>query len=43
MKNLIIYFSWSNNTKKLVEEINKELNFDVFKTKIVPLMGYYFF
>lgn len=31
MKNLIIYFSWSNNTKKLVEEINKETKFDVVR------------
>ena len=31
MKNLIIYFSWSNNTKRLVEEINKEFNFDIVR------------
>ena len=31
MKNLIIYFSWSNNTKKLVEGLNKEFNFDVVR------------
>ena len=31
MKNLIIYFSWSNNTKKLVEDINKETKFDVVR------------
>ena len=31
MKYLIIYFSWSNNTKKLVEEINKETKFDVVR------------
>lgn len=29
MKNLILYFSWSNNTKNLVEKLNKEFNFDV--------------
>ena len=31
MKNLIIYFSWSNNTKNLVEKINKETKFDVVR------------
>ena len=31
MKYLIIYFSWSGNTKKLVEEINKEFNYDVVR------------
>lgn len=29
MKNLIIYFSWSNNTDKLVKETNKHFGFDV--------------
>lgn len=29
MKNLILYFSYSNNTKNLIEQINKEFNFDV--------------
>ncbi len=29
MKTLITYFSWSNNTKKIVEDINKDLNYDV--------------
>lgn len=29
MKTLILYFSYSNNTKTLIEEINKEFNFDV--------------
>lgn len=29
MKNLIVYFSWSNNTKNLVEEINSKLGLDV--------------
>lgn len=31
MKNLIIYFSWSGNTDKLVKEINKNFNYDVAK------------
>lgn len=31
MKNLIIYFSWSGNTDKLVKETNKKFNFDVVK------------
>lgn len=31
MKSLIIYFSWSNNTKNLVEKLNKEFNFDVVR------------
>ena len=31
MKSLIVYFSWSNNTKNLVESINKFLNFDVVR------------
>lgn len=31
MKTLIAYFSWSNNTKKLVEGINKHFNFDVVR------------
>lgn len=31
MKTLIIYFSWSNNTKNLVEELNKKFNFDVIR------------
>lgn len=29
MNNLIIYFSWSGNTKKLVEGINKKFHFDI--------------
>lgn len=29
MKTLIVYFTYSNNTKNLVESINKEFNFDV--------------
>ncbi len=33
MKTLIVYFSWSNNTKKLVEAINKEFNFDVVRVE----------
>ncbi len=31
MKTLIAYFSWSNNTKKLIEEINKTFNYDVIR------------
>ena len=31
MKNLIVYFTWSNNTKKLVLDINKEFNFDILR------------
>lgn len=31
MKNLIIYFSYSGNTDKLVRETNKNFNFDVVK------------
>lgn len=31
MKRIIVYFSWSNNTKNLVSEINKELNFPVVR------------
>lgn len=31
MKTIIIYFSWSNNTKKLVEEINSKFNYDVVR------------
>ena len=31
MKTLIIYFSWSNNTKRLVESVNREFNFDVVR------------
>lgn len=31
MKNLIIYFSWSGNTEKLVKETNKPFGFDVVK------------
>ena len=31
MNTLIIYFSWSNNTKKLVEEINNEFAYDVVR------------
>jgi len=31
MKNLIIYFSYSGNTDKLVKETNKHFNFDVIK------------
>ena len=31
MKNLIIYFSYSGNTDKLVKEMNKSFNYDVVK------------
>lgn len=31
MKKLIAYFSWSNNTKNLVEAINKEINVGVVR------------
>lgn len=31
MKTLIVYFSWSNNTKTLVEEVNKKFHFDVIR------------
>lgn len=31
MKRVIVYFSWSNNTKNLVSEINKELNYPVVR------------
>ncbi len=31
MKNLIIYFSWSNNTKRLVEQVNSEFKFDTVR------------
>ena len=31
MKRLIAFFSWSNNTKRLVEGVNKEINADVIR------------
>ena len=31
MKSLIIYFSWSNNTKKLVEGINEVFHYDTYR------------
>lgn len=31
MKTLIAYFSWSGNTKAIVDELNKEFNFDIVK------------
>lgn len=31
MKAFIAYFSWSNNTKKIVEEVNKKFNFNVVR------------
>lgn len=33
MKNLIIYFSWSGNTDKLVRDVNKKLGFDVARVE----------
>lgn len=37
MKRAIVYFSWSNNTRKLVEEINKTLNLDVYRVeRLIP-------
>ena len=31
MKTIIVYFSWSNNTKNLVNDINKIFNFDILR------------
>lgn len=31
MKTLIVYFSWSNNTKKLVEDLNGNFNYDAVR------------
>lgn len=31
MKTLIVYFSWSGNTKHIVDGLNKEFNFDTIK------------
>ena len=31
MRTLITYFSWSNNTKRLVEKINNKYSFDVLR------------
>ncbi len=31
MKTLIVYFSYSGNTKRLIETINKQFNFDVVR------------
>lgn len=31
MKSLIIYFSWSNNTKKLVEGVNEVFHYDTYR------------
>ena len=31
MKTLIAYFSWSNNTKKLVDKINEKKKYDVIR------------
>ncbi len=33
MKTLIVYFSYSNNTKNLIESINKDFNFDVVRVE----------
>lgn len=33
MKSIIVYFSYSNNTRTLVNNINKEFNFDVAEIK----------
>ena len=41
MKNLIVYFSWSNNTKNLIETINKQFGFDVVRIeRKKPLMSW---
>lgn len=31
MKTLIAYFSWSGNTRRLVEEVNRSLGFDIVR------------
>ena len=31
MKNLIVYFSWSGNTEKLIKDVNKNFNYDVVR------------
>lgn len=31
MKTLIAYFSWSNNTRNLVEQINKSKGYDIYR------------
>ncbi len=33
MKTLIAYFSWSGNTKKIIEEIDKSAKYDVIRIK----------
>lgn len=33
MKNLIVYFSWSGNTDKLVKEINNKFGYDVIRVE----------
>ncbi len=33
MKNLIVYFSWSGNTEKLVTELNKEFNYEILRVE----------
>lgn len=33
MKTCIVYFSWSNNTKNLVEDLNKNFNYDIFRVE----------
>lgn len=33
MKTIIVYFSWSNNTKNLVEKLNQDFKFDVTRVE----------
>ena len=33
MKTLIAYFSWSGNTRKLIEEINKSADYEIIRIK----------
>ena len=42
MKTLIAYFSWSNNTKSLVEKINEKFNYDIVRIeRAVPYSDNY--
>ncbi len=42
MKTLIAYFSWSNNTKSLVEKINEKLKYDIVRIeRAVPYSDNY--
>ena len=34
MKTLIAYFSWSGNTERIVEGVNKQFNFDGIAARI---------